>query len=586
MTEPATSRKTLRFANAPIAIPAVLLAAGAWSHRWVSDDAFITFRSAVNLVHGYGPVFNPGERVESSTSTLWELLLAFCALFRRFVAVEWSAVVLGIAFSVVGLVFAQLAALRLARRPPNRIALPLGALIVCGLAPFWDFATSGLETGMVIGWLGLSFFALVRALEARTADRPPPGWGIRGNWDALLIGLGVLIRPDAGVFVVGFAALLLVLRWTGDWREVVKIGVWGATIPLAYQVFRMGYYAALVPTPAVAKEAGRPWWHQGWLYLTDFSRPYHLWFPLLVVSLVFLIRAGTNLVAGARRQSVLTLAVGAVPVLCGLLSAAFVTRVGGDFMHGRMLLPATFAVLLPVMAVPASRAALAAVAVVGIWTVPAITSWRVHYPHGAADVVGREGIANERGFYLLFAQRRHPVTVADYGRSPAVEQAQQDREAAANGTRALVRSNEVDAAKEVKLPRRADAGPNYVVQRGQIGIYGYAAGPKVFIVDTVGLGDPLTARFSLEKRVRPGHEKVLPVWWLLARFGQTESAPAMQTSAEAVDQARASLSCRPLTRLLDAVDRPLTVGRFVSNVRQAAGFDRLRVDPDPGKPAC
>lgn len=41
---------------------------------WVSDDAFITFRSIENFIHGYGPIFNIGERVQTFTHPLWFLL--------------------------------------------------------------------------------------------------------------------------------------------------------------------------------------------------------------------------------------------------------------------------------------------------------------------------------------------------------------------------------------------------------------------------------------------------------------------------------------------------------------------------------
>ncbi len=42
------------------------------------DDAFISFRYAVNLSNGLGLVFNPGECVEGYTNFLWAVLLACC----------------------------------------------------------------------------------------------------------------------------------------------------------------------------------------------------------------------------------------------------------------------------------------------------------------------------------------------------------------------------------------------------------------------------------------------------------------------------------------------------------------------------
>src|SRR5262249_43827913 len=46
------------------------------------DDAFISFRYALNLARGQGLVFNPGERVEGYTNFLWTVLLAAGARLR------------------------------------------------------------------------------------------------------------------------------------------------------------------------------------------------------------------------------------------------------------------------------------------------------------------------------------------------------------------------------------------------------------------------------------------------------------------------------------------------------------------------
>jgi len=43
---------------------------------WAYDDPFITFRYAQNLRAGLGFVYNPGERILSTTTPLYTLLLA------------------------------------------------------------------------------------------------------------------------------------------------------------------------------------------------------------------------------------------------------------------------------------------------------------------------------------------------------------------------------------------------------------------------------------------------------------------------------------------------------------------------------
>ena len=42
-------------------------------NAWISDDAYITFRTVHNLVAGYGPVYNITDRVQTFTNPLWML---------------------------------------------------------------------------------------------------------------------------------------------------------------------------------------------------------------------------------------------------------------------------------------------------------------------------------------------------------------------------------------------------------------------------------------------------------------------------------------------------------------------------------
>src|SRR5262245_57547519 len=44
---------------------------------WVTEDAYITFRSIEQLFAGNGPRWNPHERVQVFTHPLWFILLSF-----------------------------------------------------------------------------------------------------------------------------------------------------------------------------------------------------------------------------------------------------------------------------------------------------------------------------------------------------------------------------------------------------------------------------------------------------------------------------------------------------------------------------
>ena len=57
--------------------------------RWVSDDAFISFRYALHLLRGQGLVFNAGEFVEGFTNFLWTLAV-FCGLALGLPAEQFS----------------------------------------------------------------------------------------------------------------------------------------------------------------------------------------------------------------------------------------------------------------------------------------------------------------------------------------------------------------------------------------------------------------------------------------------------------------------------------------------------------------
>src|SRR5687768_10793862 len=94
-----------------LAIAPALLGLLGYQRRWVTEDAFISFRVARNLVDGYGPVFNIDERVEAHTNPLWVALLAVWNLLGG--RIEHGAIALGIAFSMLGIVMAQLAAIRI-----------------------------------------------------------------------------------------------------------------------------------------------------------------------------------------------------------------------------------------------------------------------------------------------------------------------------------------------------------------------------------------------------------------------------------------------------------------------------------------
>ncbi len=82
-----------------------------------------------------------------------------------------------------------------------------------------------------------------------------------------------------------------------------------------------------------------------------------------------------------------------------------------------------------------------------------------------------------------------------------------------------------------------------------VGVLGYLAGPDVHLTDLLGLADPVAARLTLVERSRPGHEKVLPDAWVVARFGDPEAArarfPAAADAARAMECGDLAVSFTP-----------------------------------------
>jgi arabinofuranosyltransferase len=536
----ARPRRRLLYAL-PAYLPAVMIAAGGWAHRWTNEDAFINFRILDNLFAGDGLVFNAGERIEAGTSPLWLGVLALGRLlFGWALSMEWISVALCLLAAVTAFALAGRCA-RLAAPDPETAVVPVGPLMVASVAVVWDFATSGLEMSLVWLWIAACWYVLSRA--ARGAQWSA-GWRAGS---AAVIGLAPLVRPDLGVMMVCFVVAWFVLVRPG--RVVADLGAM-FLLPLLYQVFRMGYYASVVPNTALAKDADGLHLGQGWDYLVDFVSTYLLWLPVLVILVTIALRLRAE---REPRALTATLAVLAAAGLHG----AYIVVVGGDYMHGRLLLPAFFALGLPAWVVLRGRAlpALALCAVAGVWAVVAVVSFRPGPPP-----FGIPHIADWR--QILGAT----VEPADVELVPTGHLAKDIYD---EGVRGYIRPLQ-------PLPEEGRDADALVVALGSIGVPAYQLGTDVWVVDIGGLAEPLAARTDPIPGRQAGHRKQVDDEWYIARFGVVgeDSPPAVQDAAQA-------LECGPVRDLLDAVDEPLTPGRFLSNLWHSVGYARMRIPADP-----
>jgi arabinofuranosyltransferase len=341
-----------------------------------------------------------------------------------------------------------------------------------------------------------------------------------------------------------------------------------------------------VPNTALAKEAGLTRWGQGAAYAWDTLGTYWLLVPLLLLG-AWLARQLPHLTEGSRARVLLAL----LPVLAGALHIAYVVKVGGDYMHARLMLAGLFAMLMPVAALPLSpqRTAVPLIAAaVTIWAAVAAIELRTSYA-GTNSISGR-GFTDEAAYFTHESGDQNPVTFEDYGQSELAKLGAEAKRRAENGEAVLIGPGEGFG----DLPSRPGLQQPTVVFFGIIGLVGYGAGTDVRIVDLQSLADPVGSRLRLDQRGRPGHEKFMDYAWAIARFSNSTLPLAdvepgcddcLQRRLDARDRvaaAREALQCGILHDVLVAVTEPMSVSRFLDNLALApsATATRFAAQPD------
>lgn len=551
-------------------LPLVVLGVQAWRHRYIVDDGFIYLRIVSNVLDGDGPVFNPGERVELYTGVLWLLLLSLTGAVTP-VALEWLAVGWGIVLTLVGVGAGMWGAQRLLGRA-GVLAVPVGALMLAALQPMWNFATTGLETGLTFGWLGSSY-ATVAWWATRPQGRRLPSWAL------IVLGLGPLVRPELAITSGLLLAMVVIFDWRAQgWRGAFRVVAWGLTVPVVYQIFRMGYFGELVANTAIAKEGTKPRPDLGWRYLRDFVRPYWLLVPVTLLLVGAYLPAVLSLRSSARRLVALLV----LPV-SGVVNAAFVVLMGGDYLHARLLLPGLFAGVIPVAMVPAMRRYALSMLVLP-WAVVAAVAFRPASSLFPFDDVAGDGT----------------VTPAQFGYRPGT-----DRTSWLTSDALYFKSNFATS------PHLVDAGVARGVRRptlveGGIGLDGYYFGDRLYIFDLNGLATPLASHMELTRRGHTGHEKSLPTPWVYASllapdqplppvsdviqqertassgvYGPLIPHATGDELAEQTRWARAALACPALAEFVAAPQQDLTPAVVWQNVTGSFDRTRLRIPADP-----
>ncbi|MCU1467267.1 MAG: putative permease [Actinomycetia bacterium] len=547
-----------------------------FAHRWIFDDGYIYMRVIRQVRVGHGPVFNTGQRVEAFTSPLWVGILAVADLVTP-ISLDWLSVLVGIACSVLGAAFAMRGAAKVARRvAPNAFLLPVGVLAFAALVPVWYFESAGLETGMTFAWLGLCCWVL-----ASWATTPNGKLSVAG---AAVLGLGWLVRPELIVDSAVFLVIVMLVQWRDwNWRQRITTVAAMVALPAAYEIFRMGYFGSLVANTAIAKEGSRPRVGAGWSYLLDFAVPYWLWLPVALLILgVYAPLALQLRKAGESRSVWFLVAFG----LAAFANAGSVVSFGGDYLHGRLLLPALFAFVAPVALVPATKR-YAASLVVLVWA--AVCAIALRPPEMTKVLHFRGGIA-----YAFPTGCCGRVTLSSVGWGPGSPKRAKFK------TPAAYVSDTTKGFGTTYLQLNETPAPNLrlpTVASGGIGVLSYAFGPRLSVLDLNGLADPIASHLALARRGYPGHEKLLPAPWVAALLTadgthphaadfpikaslSTPDDPNLSFDAQ-VGLARTALRCKEIAGLEDSTRGSLGVGKFLSNIVHSFNRTSLRIPSNP-----
>ena len=202
---------------------------------WISDDAFITLRVVDNFVHGFGLVWNVGERVQVYIHPLWLFLVTMVYSIK-----EDPYVVLYFVSMLTSLTAITLLVTQLARNYRTTILL---TLVLCTSMSFIDYSSSGLENPLTHLLLVLLLLVIFRRND------PPLR---RLFFVSLLASLAALNRMDSILFYLPLLAYQLWLNKENFWRTLGVV-LAGFTPLLLWELFATLYYGFPLPNTYYTK---------------------------------------------------------------------------------------------------------------------------------------------------------------------------------------------------------------------------------------------------------------------------------------------------------------------------------------------
>lgn len=439
---------------------------------YISDDAFITLRTADNFSHGHGLRWNIEERVQVFTSPLHFIVIAlfYSTLTQLFGVVEPQTayfVVLAISY-----IFSASAVILLLNTLRSSLEKVITFAVLMSSQAFVTFCSSGLETAQlyfILFWFLTFFFRLARPSMSSVPAKPdrisaPMFW--------LLGGLCFLTRFDTILLIGPAMVSVLVSRFRTSASRSINEVLFGLTPVIAWLSFSLAYFGFFFPNSYYAKIGI----NAPWSVLASMGVDYlHIAIKQDPITLMVILL--TLFVCKKYPERLVTLGV--------LIYVVYVTNIGGDFIGYRFLSYPYFVCVFLFSRQPLrklDRLRFGTAAVVGMLTVYNLVVV------GSPVRVIRDGpISNDVSFW-------YPRTALRFMVRPLPEVA-------------FVVTRDIcgDRQDEVLFTK---------IGRGPAGLGPFCAGPGLHHVDLLGITDPLMARLpaNADRAFLPGHlQKELPI---------------------------------------------------------------------------
>jgi arabinofuranosyltransferase len=573
-------------------LPWLLVAAAAafliWHslrYNFVTDDAYISFVYARNLVEHGELTFNLGDYVEGYSNFSWTVILA--GLLALGISPEWAARVLGTACAVAAMVVVARLTERALPHGSHQRSLwsALPAMFLASSSGFACWSSGGLETQLFT-------LLCVAAIERFAAATSPSTEAVaaRRLWaqTGVLIAMAAMTRPEGLLLAAVLAAIALLRNGAAAvpivdlaqrrqrsafaaLSRIIPAAQWRAVLGFAllwvpWTGWRLWYYGWPFPNTYYVKAHG-PWqppalaaqmWANGGYYVLSWLRQTGLLWasPLALLGLF-------GPLVSARSESwrvrVASLPITAVLIAFAAVYLLYAVSVGGDFMGLHRF-------IMPVFAIAAIAVTL------GLRRVVAHRYW-ARWPRSI-------GIAIVVSVLVAFAAQQQELTAA------SVRWGNFDSDRGIDTPAFLIAYTNDRAA--IGRALRDCLHPDDFSIVGGAGAQPYAA--RMRAIDVFGLVSDRVAHQEPRTRARAGHTKWASDALLLAyqptlifscyAIGDTATAPLLDCAAPWL-----SRGFEQLTLHVPALRKEGTYYTFLARKDRAFQCPAVKPAKDPPPPA-